>query len=94
MFESLSERLEGAFKRLRGQGQITESNVREALRDVRMALLDADVNFKVVKDFMARVQEKALGQDVLTSVSRDNNLSKSSTMNSSRFSAARQCPLN
>ncbi|MDD4278318.1 MAG: signal recognition particle protein [Candidatus Sumerlaeales bacterium] len=76
MFESLSERLEGAFKRLRGQGQITESNVREALRDVRMALLDADVNFKVVKDFMARVQEKALGQDVLTSVSPGQQLVK------------------
>jgi signal recognition particle subunit SRP54 len=69
MFESLSERLEGVFKNLRGQGRITEANVKDALRDVKMALLEADVNFKVVKDFIARVQEKALGQEVLTSVS-------------------------
>ena len=76
MFESLTERLEGAFQKLRGHGQITESNVRDAMRDVRMALLDADVNFKVVKDFIARVQEKALGQDVLTSVTPGQQLVK------------------
>ncbi|MCX7719490.1 MAG: signal recognition particle protein [Candidatus Sumerlaeaceae bacterium] len=69
MFESLSERLEGVFKNLRGQGRITEANVKDALRDVKMALLEADVNFRVVKDFVARVQEKALGREVLTSVS-------------------------
>lgn len=69
MFESLSERLEGAFKNLRGHGQITEGNVKDAMRDVKMALLEADVNFKVVKDFVSRVQEKSVGEDVLLSVS-------------------------
>lgn len=68
MFESLTEKLESVFKNLRGQGQITESNVKQAMRDVKMALLEADVNYKVVKDFLARVQEKALGTEVLTSV--------------------------
>ncbi|AXA34880.1 Signal recognition particle, subunit Ffh SRP54 [Candidatus Sumerlaea chitinivorans] len=68
MFENLTEKLESVFKNLRGQGQITEANVRQAMRDVKMALLEADVNYKVVKDFLARVQEKALGQEVLTSV--------------------------
>lgn len=68
MFENLSDKLEGAFKRLRGHGQITEANVREAMRDVKMALLEADVNYKVVKDFVAHVQEKSLGEDVLLSV--------------------------
>src|SRR5690349_14930429 len=69
MFESLSERLEGAFKNLRGHGQITETNVKDAMRDVKMALLEADVNFKVVKDFVGKVQEKSLGEDVLLAVS-------------------------
>jgi signal recognition particle subunit SRP54 len=69
MFESLSDKLEGVFKNLRGQGKITEANVKEAMRDVKMALLEADVNFKVVKDFLAHVQEKALGEEVLLSVS-------------------------
>ncbi len=68
MFESLTEKLESVFKNLRGQGQITEANVKQAMRDVKMALLEADVNYKVVKDFLARVQEKALGTEVLTSV--------------------------
>lgn len=68
MFENLTEKLESVFKNLRGQGQITESNVKQAMRDVKLALLEADVNYKVVKDFLARVQEKALGAEVLTSV--------------------------
>lgn len=76
MFESLSERLEGAFKNLRGHGQITETNVKDAMRDVKMALLEADVNFKVVKDFVSRVQEKSLGQDVLLSVSPSQQMVK------------------
>ncbi len=76
MFESLSERLEGAFQRLRGQGTITESNVKDAIRDIRIALLNADVNFKVVKDFIGRIQEKALGQEVLTSVTPGQQLIK------------------
>ncbi len=69
MFEGLSDRLQNAFKKLRGQGVIKEEHINEALREVRMALLEADVNFKVVKDFTARIKEKALGQEVLQSLS-------------------------
>jgi len=65
LFESLQERLQEAFKRLRGKGKLTESDVTEALREVRLALLEADVNFKVVKSFIARVKERAVGQEVL-----------------------------
>ena len=68
MFENLSERLERSFKILKGEGKITEVNVAETLKDVRKALLDADVNYKVAKTFTDTVKEKALGQDVLTSV--------------------------
>jgi signal recognition particle subunit SRP54 len=74
MFESLSERLEGVFKRLRGQGRITERNVEEALREVRLALLEADVNVKVVRDFIDHVKKKALGQEVLRSLSPEQHL--------------------
>lgn len=68
MFENLSERLERSFKILKGEGQITEINVAETLKDVRRALLDADVNYKVAKSFTDTVKKKALGQNVLTSV--------------------------
>lgn len=68
MFEGLQERFDKAFKVLKGQGQITEVNVAETLKEVRRALLDADVNFKTAKDFTSRVKEKALGQEVLTAV--------------------------
>ncbi len=68
MFDNLSERLERSFKLLRGEGKITELNVAETLKDVRRALLDADVNYMVAKDFTNRVKEKALGQNVLTAV--------------------------
>jgi len=68
MFENLSERLERSFKILKGQGRITEINVAETLKDVRKALLDADVNYKIAKQFTEEVKVKALGQDVLTSV--------------------------
>lgn len=68
MFENLSERLERSFKLLKGQGSITEINVAETLKDVRRALLDADVNFKTAKSFTETVRDKALGRDVLTSV--------------------------
>ena len=64
-FESLSEKLNEAFKKLRGKGRLTESDVREAMREVRMALLEADVSFKVVKQFTKSVTEKAVGTDVL-----------------------------
>ena len=69
MFENLTEKFERAFKVLKGQGQITEINVAETLKEVRRALLDADVNFKTAKDFTTIVKEKALGRNVLTAVS-------------------------
>jgi signal recognition particle subunit SRP54 len=68
MFENLSDRLERSFKILKGQGKITEINVAETLKDVRRALLDADVNYKTAKEFTEKVKEKALGQDVLNAV--------------------------
>ena len=68
MFESLSERLERSFKILKGEGKITEINVAETLKDVRKALLDADVNYKIAKTFTETVKEKAIGQNVLTSL--------------------------
>ena len=69
MFESLSEKLEGALKSVAGQGRITELNIAETMREIRRALLDADVNFQVAKEFTERIREKALGSKVLTSVS-------------------------
>jgi signal recognition particle subunit SRP54 len=67
-FESLASRLQNAFDKLRGRGKIDETAVNEAMREVRLALLEADVNFKVVKDFIARVKERAIGQEVLKSL--------------------------
>ena len=68
MFQSLSEKLELTFKKLRGRGKITEADVAEAMRDVRMALLEADVNFKVVKEFVTKIKARALGQEVISSL--------------------------
>lgn len=68
MFENLSEKLERSFKLLKGQGRITEINIAETLKEIRRALLDADVNFKTAKTFTDAVKEKAIGMDVLTSV--------------------------
>ncbi|CAK8710934.1 Signal recognition particle protein [Candidatus Electronema halotolerans] len=68
MFDNLTERLEGVFKKLRGHGRLTEANIEEAMREVRTALLEADVNLQVVKDFVASVTAKAIGQEVLTSL--------------------------
>jgi signal recognition particle subunit SRP54 len=68
MFDSLSSKLQNAFKNLRGLGKISEENVGEALREVRMALLEADVNFKVARDFIERVKAKSLGQEVIQSI--------------------------
>lgn len=68
MFESLTEKLQKVFRRLSNQGKVTEQDVNEALREVRIALLEADVHFKVVKDFIARVRERAIGQEVLESL--------------------------
>ncbi len=69
MFENLTDKLQRAFKNLRGQGKLTEENIGEALREIRMALLEADVNLNVVKELIERIREKALGQEVLTALS-------------------------
>src|SRR2546422_2569781 len=68
MLDSLSTRLQSIFDRLGGHGRLTEENIQEAMREVRVALLEADVNFKVVRTFIDRVRERAVGQDVLTSL--------------------------
>ena len=64
-FEGLSEKLNNVFKRLKGRGKLSEDDVKEAMREVRMALLEADVSYKVVKDFVAKVSERAVGTEVL-----------------------------
>src|ERR1035441_1593951 len=76
MFESLSDKIDRAFKLLKGQGKITEVNVAETIKEIRRALLDADVNYKVAKQFTDTVKEKALGQQVLTSISPGQLLTK------------------
>src|SRR4029450_9332504 len=76
MFDSLSTRLQDVFKTLRGQGRLTEQNVEAALREIRLALLEADVNFKVVKAFIDRVRDRAMGQDVLRSLSPSQHVVK------------------
>ena len=68
MFDALADRLESAWKKVRGQDKISESNVQEALREVRRALLEADVSLQVVKDFISEIQEKALGAEVISGV--------------------------
>ena len=83
MFENLSDRLERSFKILKGEGKITEINVAETLKDVRRALLDADVNYKVAKSFTDEVKKKAMGMNVLSLPPMSYN-----TMPSSKFSQA------
>ncbi|NWF93402.1 MAG: signal recognition particle protein [Syntrophaceae bacterium] len=68
MFESLTSKLDAIFKKLKGRGKLTEQNIKEALKEVRMALLEADVNFKVVKDFIQSVEQRAIGQEVMASL--------------------------
>ncbi|MDD4340587.1 MAG: signal recognition particle protein, partial [Syntrophales bacterium] len=68
MFESLSEKLDGIFKKLKGRGRLDEENIQSALKEIRMALLEADVNFKVVKDFIEEVRARAVGQEVVDSI--------------------------
>jgi signal recognition particle subunit SRP54 len=68
MFESLSEKLDGIFRKLKGRGRLDEANIQDALREIRMALLEADVNFKVVKDFVEDVRLRAVGQEVIESI--------------------------
>lgn len=67
-FEGLSSRLQGITQKLRGKARITEGDLKEILREVKLALLEADVNYKIVKDFISDIEKKALGQNVLTSL--------------------------
>ena len=67
-FDSLSEKLQNIFKNLRGKGRLSEADVKAALKEVKLALLEADVNFKVVKQFIKSVEERAIGQDVMSSL--------------------------
>ena len=67
-FEGLSEKLNNVFRKLKSRGKLTESDIKEAMREVRLALLEADVSYKVVKDFVAKVSEKAVGNEVLESL--------------------------
>src|SRR5215469_7653369 len=67
-FEGLADRLQSTIQKVRGKGKVSESDVKEMMREVRLALLEADVNFKVVKDFVKRVSERAVGQEVLQSL--------------------------
>ncbi|MCQ2542368.1 MAG: signal recognition particle receptor subunit alpha, partial [Lachnospiraceae bacterium] len=67
-FESLSDKLQNVFKKLRSKGRLTEADVKEAMKEVKMALLEADVNFKVVKQFVRSVEERAVGTEVLTNL--------------------------
>lgn len=76
MFESLSDRLQGVFQKLGSKGVLTEEDVREGMKQVRLALLEADVNYKVVKDFVARVTEKAVGEEVMKSLTPDQQVVK------------------
>jgi len=76
VFENMSEKFQGVLKKLRGHGRITEGNIEAALNEVRLALLEADVNYKVVKEFVAAVREKALGAEVLASLSPDQHFIK------------------
>jgi len=76
MFESLGEKFDSLLRKLRGQGKITERNIEEALRDVRLALLEADVNVAVVRDFVEAVKKDALGADVLASLTPEQHFVK------------------
>ncbi len=69
MFDNLSERLESAFKQLKGEGRINEINIAATVKEIRRALVDADVNYKIAKEFTDKVKEKAMGEKVLTAVS-------------------------
>ena len=76
MFEKLQERFESTFKKVRGYGKLTENNIKDTLREVRVALLEADVNFKVARDFLEKVKEKSMGEDVLTSITPGQQFTK------------------
>src|SRR5580692_9709002 len=76
MFESLSDRLEGAFKSLKGQSRITELNIATTVKEIRRALVDADVNYKIAKELTDKIRDEALGQKVLTAVSPSQQMTK------------------
>ena len=78
-FEGLTEKLSRVFKKLRGRGKLSEGDIKEAMREVRMALLEADVNYKVTRDFIKSVSERAVGAEVMESLTRGSRSSRSST---------------
>ena len=80
MFENLSDKLQRAFKNLRGQGTLTEENIGEALKEIRLALLEADVNFKVVKELIDRIRAKAVGTEVMTALSPERSILTSASV--------------
>ena len=89
-FENLSDKLNNVFKKLRGKGRLSESDVKEAMREVRLALLEADVSYKVVKDFVKSVSERAVGTDVLESLSPAQHRLKVPERRDARRSAGRR----
>ncbi len=88
-FEGLTEKLSATFKKLRGKGRLKESDVKEAMREIRLALLEADVSYKVVKDFTKSVTERCIGADVLESLTPAQMIVKSSTKSSPASWAAK-----
>lgn len=94
MFQNLSDRLALTFKKLKGHGKLTEANIAESMREVRMALLEADVNFKVVKDFVEKVKERAMGQDVLKSLTPGQQVIKVVHQELVELMGGEQAPLN
>ena len=76
MFEGLQGKLQGVFRRLRGEGRVSEEALQGAMREIRLALLEADVHFRVVKSFVSKVKERAIGQDVLASLTPDQQVIK------------------
>ena len=88
MFENLSDKLQRSFKNLRGEGTLTEENISDAIREIRLALLESDVNLAVVNELIEHIRTRALGVQVATALSPQNRSSRSSTTSSPTFSAA------
>ena len=80
MFESLSEKLQSLFQQLGKKGRLTEADVNEAARQIRLALLEADVNYRVVKDFVARIKEQAVGQELMSGLSAAQHVDRKSVV--------------
>lgn len=93
VFENLSNKLQDTFRKLRGMGKLTEKNIEDALREVRLALLEADVNFKVVKDFIAGVKERAIGQEVMNSLTPGQQVVKIVYDELTRLMGEKEAPL-